>query len=334
MRTIFCLTFVFAFVLQSAKAESTIEQLGYDADAKLLIVNADDCGMCQSETEATWKAMEAGLVTSCTMMVPCPDFERAAKFAAEHPELDVGLHLTLNSEWGDDYRWGPVLPREEVPSLVRSDGTLWNSEIEVITRARSDEAIRELEAQVRRAMELGVRPTHVDAHMGCYQYKVDLFPKVIDQICEPYNLPSRIALAPRARSIRERGFACVDRFAMYYDVSNERSDPDARRNTYIKFLRELQPGLTELAIHVALDTPEIREISGSWVQRFGDYKFWTSDEAREIIEEEGIILIGYRRLQELQAKNWNLENPGPIIPEEFLTDSERAEQGEPREEDF
>src|SRR5690242_17980966 len=103
---------------------TTAEKLGYPADARLLIINADDFGMCHDENEATIIGLTNGLFTSSTILTTCPWFEEAAEFARKTPKADLGVHLTLNSEW-DRYKWGPVLGRDEVPSLTDARGYLW-----------------------------------------------------------------------------------------------------------------------------------------------------------------------------------------------------------------
>src|SRR3954447_1627838 len=103
-----------------AQQKSFAERLGYPADSRLLIIQAD-IGMMHSINRAGFEALEKKYITSATILVPCPWFPEAAKFAKEHPDLDFGLHLALNSEWRP-YRWGPVSQRTTVPSLIDADG--------------------------------------------------------------------------------------------------------------------------------------------------------------------------------------------------------------------
>ena len=101
------------------------ERLGYPKDTKLLIIHADDLGLSHSENLASMYAMENGTVNSGSIMVPCPWFPEIAAYARSHPDADVGLHLTLTSEW-EFYKWGPVLPSNEVPSLINEQGFLYD----------------------------------------------------------------------------------------------------------------------------------------------------------------------------------------------------------------
>jgi predicted glycoside hydrolase/deacetylase ChbG (UPF0249 family) len=124
----------------AARTETPLAvRLGYPADAKLLIINGDDCGMCHTANLATIECLEKGLMTSATLMVPCPWFPEMVSYAKTHPEKDFGLHLTQTSEWRI-YRWGPVASRSEVPGLIDPDGYLWQAVQQVYAKGTPQEA--------------------------------------------------------------------------------------------------------------------------------------------------------------------------------------------------
>src|SRR5215831_7105190 len=143
-------------------------------DAKLLMVHADDAGMCHSVNLATTEALLASGVQSASIMVPCPWFSEFAEFAREHTDLDLGLHLTLTSEWRH-YRWRPVAAPDKVKGLLDSEGYLWRDVRSVASHAAPAEIETELRAQIDRARQFGVKFTHVDTHMGTLYARPDYF---------------------------------------------------------------------------------------------------------------------------------------------------------------
>src|SRR6185503_14751982 len=133
------LTLLTFFAGAHSQEKTIAERLGYARDAKLLIVHADDLGMAHSVNAASIKAFETGLVNSGSIMVPCPWLPEIAAYARKFPEADLGLHLTLTSEW-NLFRWGPVLSKDRVPSLLTRDGYLYPTETEAASRADAREA--------------------------------------------------------------------------------------------------------------------------------------------------------------------------------------------------
>ncbi|HXQ73293.1 MAG TPA: ChbG/HpnK family deacetylase, partial [Pyrinomonadaceae bacterium] len=147
-----------------AQERTLAERLGYPADAKLLIVHADDLGMSHSVNIATLKAFETGLVNSGSIMVPCPWLSEIATYARAYPQADLGLHLTLTSEW-TPFRWGPVTSKDRVASLLDKDGYFRLSESEAAKFADPKEVEMEIRAQIEKAKAMGIVPTHLDSHM-------------------------------------------------------------------------------------------------------------------------------------------------------------------------
>jgi len=285
---------------------SLAERLGYQATDRLLIINGDDTGMCHSANLATIDALDNGLMTSATIMVPCPWFPEIARYAKSRPGADLGVHLTHTSEW-QSYRWGPVTDRKLVPGLVDPEGYLWRSERDVFAHSSASEATVEARAQIERALKAGIDITHLDSHMGAMQYDPN-FHKAYLKLARKYDLPVRMGSPetyakvgfPGIRKEAESlGLVFPDRL-----VHEENPEPgEARKAFWLRIIKTLKPGVTELYIHASVVSDEARAISGSWQERATDYELFTKDpDIRKAMQDGGIIRIGYRPLRDLQRK--------------------------------
>jgi predicted glycoside hydrolase/deacetylase ChbG (UPF0249 family) len=293
--------------LTAAEGKTLAERLGYKATDKLLIVNGDDVGMCHAANVATIEAMEKGLMRSATIMVPCPWFLEIADYAKANPEKSFGIHLCHTSEW-KHYRWGPVAPREQVPGLVDPQGYLWRSVVEVYANAKPEEAFIEGRAQIKKALAAGVDVTHIDSHMGTMQLHPAFVEKYL-QLAVEFDVPARMAsqktLANLGYPAMRAQFAAKGIISPDYFVYEELKQQDKLgvKPFWMKVIKELQPGVTELYIHAGQATEELKAITGSWKTRSEEYALFTHDaEFRKLVEDEGIILIGYRALRDLQRK--------------------------------
>lgn len=272
---------------------------------KYLIVHADDAGMCHSANSATIEAMEKGLVSSASVMMPCPWVQEFTEWARTHPERDIGLHLTLTSEWRH-YRWRPVASWSSVRGLIDKEGYLWRDVRSVAMNAKPEEIETELRAQIERAREYGVRFTHVDSHMGTLFARPDYF-EIYVKLAEEYGVPCMLPrpneenaadlkgypITPEMLKEKEQaGLKMLDRLVL--GVAGR--TPAERRESYLKLIAGLKPGVTKLIIHLAKDDPEIRAITNNWEQRWSDFLFWTSDDARRALEKHNVELYTYRRL--------------------------------------
>jgi predicted glycoside hydrolase/deacetylase ChbG (UPF0249 family) len=206
------------------------------ANARWLVIHADDFGMSHSVNRATMQAFENHWITSASILVPCPWFPEAAKFAREHPEADLGIHLALNSEW-TSLRWGPVAPRDRVPSLLDADGYFPLVETQVVEKARAPEVETELVAQIDRARSLGVNVTHFDAHMGTLLRSPDLFGTLL-KVSETYRMPIRLAEVPDFARANRQAPVWLDRIL---DVGAS-VPPDQWLSHYESMLSSLPPG--------------------------------------------------------------------------------------------
>jgi predicted glycoside hydrolase/deacetylase ChbG (UPF0249 family) len=279
---------------------TTAQKLGYSADARLLIVNADDFGMCHDENEATMAGLKEGLFTSSTILVTCPWFEEAADFARNTQDADLGVHLTLTSEWAR-YKWGPVLGRKSGPSLVDERGYLWSDVPEVFANDRLEEAEVELRAQIEKAIAAGIDVTHLDNHMGPLHLRAD-YHAIYLRLARDYHLPIRLT----SRSVmRKMGFeeilAELDRLEILYPDHFHVGGPPETSKTeeyWAKVLCELKPGISEIYCHPALAREELRGCARDAEQREADFRFFTSEKARRLLADDGIQLIGYRTLRD------------------------------------
>src|SRR5688500_1984399 len=184
------ITIVLAFfysTLTWSQPKTIQEKLGYPKNAKLVIIHADDLGVSHSENAASISAMEKGSVSSASIMVPCPWFPEIAAYAQANPKADLGLHITLTSEW-KYYKWGPVTAKEKVPGLVNKNGFLYSSVDSVYQNASAQEVETETRNQVLRAKQFGMDPTHLDAHMGTALQKLDYL-KAYLKIGHEFRIP-------------------------------------------------------------------------------------------------------------------------------------------------
>lgn len=282
-----------------------------DVTKRYLIIHSDDAAMSHSVNRATIDSMEKGFVSSCSIMVPCPWFPEFAEWAKQHPEKDFGIHLTLNSEFGA-YRWGPVAGRDKVPTLVDKDGYLFKSKEEVIARARPAEVEMELRAQIDRALEAGIRLSHLDTHMGTVVSTADML-DIYVRLGIEYNLPVMIirnidpALAAGYPDLVRRNgeyiqqletqkLPPIDYLYQFYDGK----DHEARQKRYLDTIRNLKPGVTQMIIHCGYDDSELQAITSSHFLRDDDRRIFSDPAVRQQINAMGVEIIDWTTLREMQ----------------------------------
>ena len=294
---------LYAMTGLSAEKVSLAERLGYKATDKILIVNGDDTGMCHAANVATIESLEKGLMRSATIMVPCPWFPEIAAYAKQNPKQDFGIHLCHTSEWVK-YRWGPVAARDKVPGLLDPEGYLWRGVEEVYKNAKPEEALSEGREQIKRALTAGIDVTHIDSHMGTLQLHPEYL-KVYLHLAVEFDLPARMAsqeTLTRAGhpELRQQFSARGILFPDYFVYDELKDEKDGVKDFWLRIVKNLKPGVTELYIHAALPTDELKAITGSWSTRAQEYEVFTNDEdMKRLIKEQNIILMGYRPIREL-----------------------------------
>jgi len=268
------------------------ERLGYAPDAKLLIINCDDLGSTRSANVAVYEALRNGVATSASLMVPCP---WARDAAAMYRGEDVGVHLTLNAEW-DTYRWGPIT---HSPSLLDGDGGFPRTIADTWDHGDLDEVRKECRAQVERAIYWGFDVSHLDSHMGTLQLRAEFF-DVYLELAVDFALPLRMAPGraervigfPYRRLAAEQGVVFTDHWVQC---------PVGARRAIERTLFDLRPGVTEVYLHPAIDTDELRASHPDWAARVEDHAFVARDPSLpDLVERAGATLIGFRELRDLQ----------------------------------
>jgi predicted glycoside hydrolase/deacetylase ChbG (UPF0249 family) len=300
---VFLVSFCFVFCQGiSAQTKLTAERLGYSADTKLLIIHADDLAVAHSEDSASFEALDRGAVTSASIIVPGPWLAEVADYAKVHPDVDLGLHLALTSEW-KTFRWGSVESRDKVPSLLDSAGTLWPLTELVAKNAKPQEAEQELRAQVKQAMAVGIRPTHLDSHMGSTFATPELFAAYV-KVAHEFHLPF---LAVRLNDERAKLLSLLSDKDILVDsvvIANPSVRPDQWKEFYLDAVKNMKPGLTEIIVHLGHDDAELQAImvdhpdyGSAWRQR--DVDVVSSPEMKKALEDNHIVLIKWRDLQKL-----------------------------------
>ncbi len=267
------------------------ERLGHAPDARLLIINADDLGLCHAANVGVFECLRTGLVTSATLMVPCPwARESVARYRGE----DVGVHLTVTAEH-ELYRWGPIT---HAPSLLGGGGGFPHTVEDVWDHADLDEVRRECRAQIERAILWGFDVSHLDAHMGALQRRPEFFDVYLDLALE-FALPVRMVGAaeeaylgfPARQVARDAGVLFTDDLVTLPAVG--------ARTRITEQLEALGPGVTEMYLHPAIDSPELRSLATDWPARVDDYRLVLDGPLGHQIEAAGVTLIGYRALRRL-----------------------------------
>jgi predicted glycoside hydrolase/deacetylase ChbG (UPF0249 family) len=311
----------------SGKAQQTYaEKLGYPKDAKVLILHVDDVGMSWDSNEGAKKAIEKGVATSWSVMMPCPWVPDVLHYLKLHPETDAGLHLTLTSEW-KEYRWGPLSGKPSTPGLVDNEGALWPSVADVVTHASADEVETEIRAQLQRAKDSGFAPTHLDSHMGTLfatpqfmerYVKVGIENKIPvmfpgghnTMIARQQNASPELLkqLQQTGQMIWNAGLPVLDdlhNVSYGFNYPKGKLSPEEHQKfatgKYIETIRELKPGLTMVIMHCTSPTEVFGKISESGRTREGDLLAMTDPKFKQFLTDERIILTTWREVMKRRS---------------------------------
>lgn len=289
------------------KPNRYLKKLGFSDNDRAVIIHTDDIGMCHASVQAFKDLWACGTITSGATMVPCPWFPAVAQMCRENPEMDMGVHATLNAEW-ESYRWGPLTGGEASPGLRDEAGYFHQWHQAVYDNAGPEEVDAEVNAQIEKALKAGIDVTHVDSHMGTI-----MNPKFIQSYVQaasgrllPNMLPrlsakgidmlgeeERVAYAPIMETLENMGVPMVDAI-----LAMPLEHGDDHINVAKRTLGETPVGITHFILHPSIDTPELRAIAPDWRARVANYNAFLSDELKKFLESEALKLIGYRALRD------------------------------------
>ena len=289
-------------------------RLGFADDDRVAIIHTDDIGMCLASVQAFSELWDFGLISSGAVMMPCPWALKAVAFAREHPQADLGVHITLTSEW-KTYRWGPISTRDPQSGMIDEEGYFYHLTQPAREHGNPAYVEQEIETQVERAMALGLKPTHMDTHMG-----VVASPKFMLgylRVAIRHSLPPMIFRMDEAGWMATGMDAPTAAMAMGVTAQMEANglplldhivglkldQPDGRMEQAKAAFSALEPGITHFIIHPSTLTAELSEITPDWRARVADYETFKTEELRQYVDSMGVKVIGYRQIQALM--------PGP-----------------------
>jgi hypothetical protein len=292
------------------KSNPALRKLGYSQKDRLVIIHADDIGMCHASLEAYSGLIEFGLISSGATMVPCPWFPSVASLCRKSSDIDMGVHLTLTSEW-DAYRWKPLSTSDSSSGLIDEEGYFYRTTEEAQQYANVDAVRNEINKQVDQAINAGINITHIDTHMNSIahpKFIADyvglairvktpfLFPRKDEAGFQQLGMSQEIAsiASSYVEQLEDNGMPLVDHVTgLYLDQPKNRLDQAK------KAFSALLPGITHFIIHPSIDTPELRAITPDWYCRLEDFKTFMDESLRTFINGLGLYIISYQSLKQL-----------------------------------
>lgn len=307
MNLLFCLLAVLPVPVSEPVTWST--KLGYPADKRVIILHADDIGMCYEANASAQRALSKGEYRSAAAMVPCPWFNEMAEWCVANPQHDVGLHLALTSEW-KTYRWGSVAPKDKVPGLHDKFGYLHHNVPGVVMNSNEKEVETELFAQYNRAVSLGMKPSHIDTHMGTLYARPE-FTRAYMKLAVEKQIPAMvIEMTPYTMDkFRKQGYPMRDEMLQLiadyplpklddFHAVESGTTYDEKKSKFYTLIRSLKPGLHEIIYHPSIDTPALKKITGSWQQRIWEDRMFADPEVQDFLKEQGIIISSWKEVME------------------------------------
>ncbi len=282
--------------------------LGYPEDRLVLILHADDLGMCEEANISGINYLENDHIQSGSAMPPCLGFEEMIAWAKDNPDEDVGLHLTLTSEW-QTYRWGSVADRSDVSGLYDPEGKLWREVRDVVVNATAEEVESEIRAQIEKSLALGYRPGHIDTHMGTLFGHPD-FTRVYLEVAEDYNIPAMVIDINKPEvfnALKAQGYPATQemrdvinsyklpKLDYFYSVPTAKTY-DEKLEKFFSLIKSCRPGLTEIIFHPSENTGQLKSITNSWKQRAWEAEMFSDPVVMQFLKEQKVIFTDWKEI--------------------------------------
>ncbi|MCK3682816.1 polysaccharide deacetylase family protein [Maribellus sp. YY47] len=310
---IFIYSFLFIILLGfdnvNAQEETTnAEKLGFPKGQKILLLHCDDAGMCEEANIAVQSYVLKGDINSAAVMMPCPNAEEMVEWAIKHPKVDIGVHLTLTSEW-KTYRWGPLTDPAKVPGLVDPHGKLWPEVPDVVMHASAKEVETEIRSQIDKMIQLGHRPSHIDTHMGTLYGSAE-YVRVFMKVAEEYGIPANaidLSNPEVAEYYKKVGYPITEdvidilndyslpKLDNFSSVPNGKTYKEKRAN-FFKLAQSLKPGLTEIIFHPSIVTENMKTITNSWEQRGWEAEMFSDPVVKQFFADNNIELTNWTEI--------------------------------------
>lgn len=286
------------------------QKLGYPADKVVLILHADDIGMCPEANTSAKHMMENDFIQSSAVMMPCPNAKEFIDWAKANPTKDVGLHLTLTSEW-KTYRWPGLTSATEAPSLLDEEGKLWHEVIQVVQNATPEDVEKEIRAQLQQAIDWGYRPDHLDTHMGTL-YGSHFFTASYLKVAEEFEIPAMVldfenpeiiqGFKDAGYPINEEMIAMVNAYSLpkldFFASAPNAKTYEEKKGSFQELVKSLKPGLSEIIFHPSELTDNLKSITNSWQQRSWEAQMFGDPEMIQFFENQGIIFTNWKEIMQ------------------------------------
>ncbi|WP_052091865.1 polysaccharide deacetylase family protein [Paenibacillus sp. FSL H7-0357] len=291
----------------------------HNSNERFLIVTADDFGMCHSMNEAIMNLYQADAINSSMIMMPGPWAKEAAEYAKNHHNVNVGIHLTLTSSL-PAYKWGPVTRSSRIQSLITAEGYFWEHAAHVEERATAEAIRTEIRSQIEMALTLGIEPTHLDSHEGSLLglSRGRDFLEIVFDLCQEYRLPFKLPvnivnqsfldlemrelMTERIESARKRGILLIDDLINLPYHLEQGEDYDIAKVKMMEAIKGVGGGITEVVIHPALNTYEMRAITPHWKKREIEYLLFMDEDIHRLLQTEKIQLTSWKDIRDRQRQ--------------------------------